>query len=118
MDAVVEDLMLNIEEECTIPQFKDKIKFVFPEHLLPSLEAVTPDYVRMDVFRTIPGVTQAVFHYISITGTTICVPLGSIPAHYRKEGEQQVQDMLDKGIAEESSSPWMTPAGFVKKKSG
>ena len=59
----------------------------------------------MDVFRTIPGVTQAAFHYISITGTTICVPLGSFPAHYRKEGEQQIQDMLDKGIVEESRSP-------------
>ena len=41
VDAVVEDLMLNVEEECIIPQFKDKIKFVFPEHLLPKLLSQT-----------------------------------------------------------------------------
>ena len=62
--------------------------------------------------------TQAAFHYIPITGATICVPPGCIPAHYREEVEQQIQDMLDKGIVEESSSPWMAPAEVVKKKSG
>ena len=70
------------------------------------------------MFRTIPDMTQAAFHYIPITGATICVPPGRIPAHYREEVEQQIQDMLDKGIVEESSSPWMAPAEVVKKKSG
>ena len=41
-----------------------------------------------------------------------------IPVHYREEVETQIQQMLDQGIIEESSSPWMTPAVFVNKKSG
>ena len=41
VDAVIEDLMLNIEEECTIPQFKDKIKFVFPEHYFQALKLLS-----------------------------------------------------------------------------
>ena len=32
--------------------------------------------------------------------------------------EQQIQEMLAQGIIEESCSPWMAPAVFVRKKSG
>ena len=32
--------------------------------------------------------------------------------------EAQIKDMLDKGIIEESSSPWMAPAVYRTKKTG
>ena len=46
------------------------------------------------------------------------VPPRRVPAQYREEVERQIQQMLDLGIIEESSSPWMAPAVFVRKKSG
>ena len=46
------------------------------------------------------------------------VPLRRIPANYRAEVERQIQTMLEEGIIEESSSPWMAPAVFVRKKTG
>ena len=72
MAAVVVDSMLDVEEERTMPWFKDKNKFEFPECPLPSLETVIQDYE--DVFWTMPSITQAAFQYIPITGTTVRVP--------------------------------------------
>jgi hypothetical protein len=40
-----------------------------------------------------------------------------IPFALRKEMDKQVQDMLEKGVIEESSSPWLAPAILVPKKS-
>ena len=56
------------------------------------------------MFQTIPGMPQATFDYIPITGTPVCVPPRCIPAYYREEVEQQIEDIMDKGIIEESSS--------------
>ena len=59
------------------------------------------------------------YHYIPTSGAPVKVPPRCIPAHYRAEVEAQLQEMLDNHIIEEnSSSPWMAPAVFVKKKSG
>ena len=41
-----------------------------------------------------------------------------IPANYHQEVEQQIQTMLKDGVIEESSSPWLAPAVFVRKKTG
>ena len=41
-----------------------------------------------------------------------------VPAHYREEVERKLEEMLQQGVIEESSSPWMAPAVFVPKKSG
>ena len=62
--------------------------------------------------------TSEAQHYIPTTGNPVRVPPRRIPAHYRDKVEQQIQEMLDLGVIEESSSPWMAPAVFVKKKSG
>ena len=59
--------------------------------------------------------TSEAQHYIPTTGNPVRVPPRRIPAHYRDEVEQQMQEMLDLGIIEESSSPWMAPAVFVRK---
>ena len=71
-----------------------------------------------DLFQTTPGVTEAAQHFIPTTGHPVKVPPRRIPAHYRDEVEKQIEAMLEQGIIEESSSPWMAPAVFVLKKSG
>ena len=50
------------------------------------------------MFQTIPGMIKADFHYILITGTPVHVSPRQIPAHYKEEVEQQIQDILDKGM--------------------
>ena len=40
------------------------------------------------------------------------------PAQYQEEVQKQLEEMLDQGIIEESSSLWMAPAVYVSKKSG
>jgi hypothetical protein len=38
-----------------------------------------------------------------------------VPFALRKEMQNQVQEMLAKGVIEESVSPWSSPAIFLKK---
>jgi hypothetical protein len=75
-------------------------------------------HIYRSLFRTVPGGTEGACHYITSTGTPVRVPPRRIPAHYRQEIEKQINTMLEQGIIEESSSPWMAPAVFVPKKSG
>ena len=70
------------------------------------------------LFKTVPGVTTLTYHHIPTTGNPVRVPPRRIPAHYKEEVECQVQQMLQKGVIKESSTPWMAPAVFVRKKSG
>ena len=65
-----------------------------------------------------PGVTQAAAYFIPTTGDPVRVPPRRVPAHYREEVEKQISAMLEQGIIEESSSPWVAPAVFVPKKTG
>ncbi len=41
-----------------------------------------------------------------------------IPYAHREESEHQINEMLDKGIIRESTSPWSSPIILVKKKDG
>ena len=41
-----------------------------------------------------------------------------IPYAHREESERQINEMLDKGIIRESTSPWSSPIILVKKKDG
>ncbi|MDD9853556.1 MAG: retropepsin-like aspartic protease/reverse transcriptase, partial [Deltaproteobacteria bacterium] len=103
-------------DECSIPKFGDTDSFEYPENTAPGFKAVVEEF--KDLFHTSPGVTSEAQHYIPTTGNPVRVPPRRIPAHYRDKVEQQIQEMLDLGVIEESSSPWMAPAVFVKKKSG
>ena len=40
------------------------------------------------------------------------------PIHQRDEGQKLVDEMLDQGVIEPSTSPWASPVVLVKKKSG
>ena len=62
--------------------------------------------------------TEAAYHFIPTSGNPVKIPPRRIPAHYREEVERQIHVMLEQGIIEVSSSPWMAPAVFVPKKSG
>ena len=71
-----------------------------------------------DLFRNVPGVTNLTHHFIPTSGPPIRVPPRRIPAEYRQEVEKLIKAMLAEGIIEESSSPWMAPAVYAKKKTG
>ncbi len=115
--AAVEDATANDAiDECAIPQFGGPPRFELPECPRSSLTPIVDVY--KDLFRMQPGVTSAALHYIPTTGSPVRVPPRRIPAHYREEVERQLQEMLSLGIIEESSSPWMAPAVFARKKSG
>lgn len=90
-------------DECSIPSFKELSCFEFPETKQPMFQGVLQQY--KDLFRGTPGLTDSTYHYIPTTGTPTKVPPRRIPIHYKKEVEQQIQDMLSQGIIEESKSP-------------
>ena len=81
-----------------------------------GLTTIVEEY--RDLFRMAPGATDITCHFIPTTGNPARVPPRRIPAQYREEVQRQLEDMLDQGIIEESSSPWMAPAVYVHKKSG
>jgi len=87
--------------------------FEYPESTVPGFKAVVEEF--KDLFHTSPGVTFEAQHYIPTSGNLVRVPPRRIPAHYHDKVEQQIQEMLDLGVIEDSSSPWMAPAVFVKK---
>jgi hypothetical protein len=65
------------------------------------------------------GRTGLVRHEIS-TGEAkpIKQPPRRLPIHQRSEAEQQIKDMLERRVIEESNSPWSSPIVLVKKKDG
>ena len=67
------------------------------------------------LFSSTPGHTELAEHFIPTTGTPVKIPPRRILANCRAEVEEQIQTMLMEGIIEESSSPWMAPAVFVRK---
>jgi hypothetical protein len=62
--------------------------------------------------------TDLIGHKI-VTGDAkpIRKPLYRVPFALRKEMEGQIQNMLRKGVIEESTSPWSSPVILVPKKS-
>lgn len=113
---VIEDEGAEAAEDCTVPQFGGPVTYDFPRCPVQSVLALIKEY--SDLFRTTPGSTALAQHYITTSDPPTRVPPRRIPAHYVQEVEQQIEDMLSQGIIEVSSSPWMAPAVFVRKKTG
>ena len=111
--TVEDEPSTDIVDERAVPNFGDTECYELPECPQPSLAQIVQ--ANQDLFRTTPG---AAYHYIPTTGTPVRVPPLRIPAHYRTEVKCQIQDMLRQDIIEESCSPWMAPAVFVRKKTG
>ena len=103
-------------DDCAIPLFGQAIAYDMPPCPHEQLASVMQDY--KELFRTRPGQTNWAKHFIPTTDSPVKVPPRRIPAHYRAEVEKQLQDMLEMGIIEESSSPWMAPMVFVPKQNG
>ena len=107
---------VDMGDECTIPSFIDDGTVILPSCSDPVLMPIVEKYCEL--FRNCPGRTDVGEHHIPTTGNPVRVPPRRIPAQYREEVEVQIKDMLDKGIIEESSSPWMAPAVYRTKKTG
>ena len=106
----------DVIDECAVPVYHKPPSIELPECPESHLCHVVEEY--KDLFCTRPGVTEATCHFIPTTGNPVKVPPRRVPAHYREEVNRQIQTMLEQGIIEESSSPWMAPAVLVPKKSG
>ena len=89
---------------------------VLPEYTDGAFGKVIQTY--RDLFRNTPGKTTLAQHYIPTSGPALKVPPRRIPAEYRDEVDHMIKEMLDEGIIEESSSPWMAPAVYEEKKDG
>ena len=105
-------------DNCAIPLFGKISSPVFDVPTCTHTLLLEVLEEHKSLFRTTPGHTELAEHFIPTTGTPVKVPPRRIPANYRMEVEDQIQAMLKEGIIEESSSPWMSPAVFVRKKNG
>ena len=113
MITAIDGLTGDAVEDFMVPKFREP----------PSIECASRGLAEIvheykELFQSIPGSTDVAQHFIPTIGTPVKVPPRRTPARYRQEVESQLQDMLDRGIIEESSSPWMAPTVFVPKKSG
>ena len=106
----------DAEEDSTIPKFKDTGVYTLLEVTDAALGKVIQTYRHL--FRNTLGKTSLAQHYIPTSGPPLRVPPRRIPAEYRDEVDHMIKEMLDEGIIEESSSPWMAPAVYVRKKDG
>ena len=104
-------------DDCAVPLFsKNLLQYDIPECNVPAVVPLPSQYKHL--FKTCPGKTTVTEHFISTTGTPVKVPPRRIPANYRSEVENLIQTMLQEGVIEECSSPWMAPAVFIRKKTG
>jgi len=105
-------------DECAIPLFVDSVcnEYDVPSCAVPTLSSLIEQYKSL--FCKSPGSTTLAEHFIPTTGTPVKVPPRRIPVNYHQEAEKQIQTMLKDGVIEESSSPWLAPVVFVRKKTG
>jgi len=69
-------------------------------------------------FHQTPGQIQLAEHFIPTNRTPVKIPPQRIPALFCTVIEEQIQAMVQDGIIEKSSSPWMFPAVSVYEKNG
>ena len=112
--AAIQDPTNDLIDDCSIPDFQNT-DCEMPE-CAPGLKLIIEQYKHLFILK--PGKAEGTFHYIPTSGCPVKVSPRRIPAHYKEEVEKQIQHMLDNHIIEPSSSPWMSPAVFVKKKTG
>ena len=107
----------DLVDDCAIPFFGEKsLQYDIPLCNISTLAPLFNQYKNL--FKTCPGSTNIAEHFIPTIGTPVKVPPRHIPANYHSEVESQIQMMLQEGVIEECSSPWMAPAVSVWKKTG
>ncbi|KHJ39875.1 hypothetical protein D918_10086 [Trichuris suis] len=71
------------------------------------------------LFRLRPGHTTLAEHCINTNAEPVRLPPRRVPESYREEISALVQQVLNAaGIIRRSSSPWLSPAVFTKKRNG
>ena len=114
--VTTENSTTNVIDHCAIPIYSKQQQFEIPDNCSDNFASVVKD--NQDLFVTTPGITTEAYHSIVTVEAPVKIPPRHMPAFYKEEVEQQLKDMLERGIIEESSSPWMAPAVYTKKKSG
>ena len=112
--AAIQDPAHDLIDDCSIPDFQNT-HCEMPE-CAPGLKLIIQQYKHLFIMKL--GKAEGTYHYIPTSGCPVKVPPRRLPAHYKEEVEKQIQHMLDNHIIEQSSSPWMSPAVFVQKKTG
>ncbi|KFD49262.1 hypothetical protein M513_09814 [Trichuris suis] len=95
---------LRGKEECELPQCSEQ----FAEEV-SAFRAL---------FRLRPSHTTLAEHCINTNAEPVRLPPRRIPESYRQEISALVQQMLSAGIIRRSSSLWLSPAVFTKKRNG
>ena len=114
--ASPEDLASDEADECVIPIFNEFADAEFPGFVKPCFEETVRQ--ARDQFVKTPWLTKLACHQIDTVGSPTRVPPRRIPAHLQQEVQEQMNDMLKKGIIVESSSSWLAPAVYTRKKAG
>ena len=96
-----------VDRGCSGPGPKIQGATTHLECTSPGLAEIVHEY--KELFQSIPGSTDVAQHFIPTIGTPVEVPPCRIPACYHQEVESQLQNLMDQGIIEESSRPWMAP---------
>jgi len=99
----------DVVDECSILCYDKSITFDIPVCNNTRIVEVLGEYKYL--FRSLT------YHHIPTTGNPVRAPPRRIPGHYKLKVECKISDMLQQGIIEQSCSPWMAPAVFVRKKS-
>ena len=110
--ASLEDPVADEADECAITVFNGLVKPNSQDTSRPLFEETVQQAI--DRFVKTPGQTTLACHQINTVGSPARVPSRRIPAHF----QQEVQDMLRKGVIVESSNAWLAPAVYTKKKTG
>uniref|UniRef100_A0A5S6QP72 RNA-directed DNA polymerase n=1 Tax=Trichuris muris TaxID=70415 RepID=A0A5S6QP72_TRIMR len=106
----------DVLDNCAVPNYSAEKVLDLPQYPYDYSTVVQP---FQKLFSVIPGATNLAFHVIP-TGDNppVRVPPRRLPAHFRQEVEKQLQTMIQNGIIRPSSSPWLAPTVFTRKKSG
>ncbi|KAL5516317.1 hypothetical protein EMCRGX_G001610 [Ephydatia muelleri] len=111
------------EEEEEIPEWRgggegdSKVGDRLSEAQRGQLEELLTEFG--DVMSNNPGRTTVVEHQVTTTGTRpVRLSPYRLPHAYRDLVHKEVQEMLDAGIIEPSSSEWASPIVLVNKKDG
>ena len=106
----------DVVDSCAIPLFHAVDAYEIPNCQDPDFMKVLEKHRQL--FQNMPGKTNVAEHFIPTEGNPVKIPPRRIPANYRAEVDHQISSMLQLGIIRVSSSSWMAPAVFVRKKSG
>ena len=113
--AAIEKPANNVIDNCAIPDFQSITTLKMPE-CTSILNSILEQYKQFFIRKA--GKAEGTYHHIPTFDSPVKISPRCIPAHYKEEVESQIQSMLANHIIEESSSSWMSPAVFVKKKTG